>query len=137
MKQEKYSYPCVITFDRSDDVFYVEFPDLEECFTDGKNLEEALYNAQDVLGLVLYEREKRRVPIPSPKMSFMHTKEDQLLSIVSVWMPLVRNQIEQRSVKKTLTIPKWLNDMAEEKDVNFSGLLQASLKEYLGVVQEK
>ena len=48
-------------------------------------------------------------------------------------MPLVRTQIEDQSVKKTLTIPKWLNTIAEEQGVNFSQLLQAALKEYLNI----
>lgn len=48
-------------------------------------------------------------------------------------MPLVRDEIENKSIKKTITIPKWLNDLAEDKGVNFSRLLQVSLKKYLGV----
>ena len=50
-----------------------------------------------------------------------------------VWMPIVRNEMETASVKKTLTIPAWLNKLAEEKQVNYSQILQAALKDYLGV----
>ena len=48
-------------------------------------------------------------------------------------MPPVRDEMAERAVKKTLTIPKWLNDLAEENKVNFSRILQDGLKEYLGV----
>jgi hypothetical protein len=48
-------------------------------------------------------------------------------------MPLYREAIENQSVKKTLTIPQWLNKLAEEKNVNFSQLLQSALKEHLGI----
>lgn len=48
-------------------------------------------------------------------------------------MPLVRNEIEEKSVKKTLTIPQWLNKVAKENNVNFSQLLQTALKEYLKI----
>jgi hypothetical protein len=49
--------------------------------------------------------------------------------MVDVWIPLVRDQEANRSVKKTLTIPKWLNDIAEQNKIYFSRLLQVSLKE--------
>lgn len=133
MKQDRYSYPCIITLDKEDGIYYVNFPDLEDCFTDGDTLEEALYNAQDVLGLVLYSKEENGIEINPPKNDFIATKENQALSYVSVWMPLVRDEIENKSIKKTITIPKWLNDLAEDKGVNFSRLLQVSLKKYLGV----
>lgn len=133
MKQDRYSYPCIITLDEEDGIYYVNFPDLEDCFTDGDTLEEALYNAQDVLGLVLYSKEENGIEINPPKNDFIATKENQALSYVSVWMPLVRDEIENKSIKKTITIPKWLNDLAEDKGVNFSRLLQVSLKKYLGV----
>jgi len=48
-------------------------------------------------------------------------------------MPLIRDEMANKAVKKTLTIPKWLNDLGEEKKVNFSQLLQNALKENLGV----
>lgn len=133
MKQDRYSYPCIITFNKNDDIYYVNFPDLEDCFTDGETLEEALYNAKDVLGLVLYTKEENNIEINPPKNNFISTKENQALSYVSVWMPLVRDEIENKSIKKTITIPKWLNDLAEDNNVNFSKLLQVSLKKYLGV----
>lgn len=133
MKQDRYSYPCIITFNKNDGIYYVNFPDLEDCFTDGETLEEALYNAKDVLGLVLYTKEENNIEINPPKNNFISTKENQALSYVSVWMPLVRDEIENKSIKKTITIPKWLNDLAEDNNVNFSKLLQVSLKKYLGV----
>ena len=102
MKQDRYSYPCIITLDKEDGIYYVNFPDLDDCFTDGDTLEEALYNAQDVLGLVLYSKEENGIEINPPKNDFIETKENQALSYVSVWMPLVRDEIENKSVKKTI-----------------------------------
>ena len=55
------------------------------------------------------------------------------ISFIDVWMPFVRDKIENKSVKKTLTIPKWLNDIAVERKVNFSQVLQNGLKDYLGI----
>ncbi len=131
--QDKYIFPCIISYSNEDDTFYVNFPNLEECFTDGKDFKEAISNAKDVLGLVLYEREKLGIEIPDPTTTFIKTKDNESISYIEVWMPLVRERVESKSVKKTLTIPKWLNDLAEEEEVNYSQILQAALKEYLNI----
>ncbi|WP_437125401.1 hypothetical protein [Geobacillus thermoleovorans] len=47
-----------------------------------------------------------------------------------------RDEMENKAVKKTLTIPKWLNDAAESKGINFSQLLQMACKERLGMVKK-
>lgn len=48
-------------------------------------------------------------------------------------MPLVRVEMANKAVKKTLTIPRWLNELAEDNKVNFSQILQQGLKDYLGI----
>ena len=45
----------------------------------------------------------------------------------------VRDKMENRSIKKTLTIPKWINDIAVENNINFSQTLQSAIKEKLGI----
>lgn len=131
--KDTYTFPCIIKFDEEDKIYYVRFPDIEEAFTDGDSLKEAIYNAQEVLGLVIYEREKMGKEIPNATESMIKTGDNESLSYISVWMPLVRDRIEEKSVKKTLTIPKWLNDIAEENNVNFSQLLQVAIKKHIGL----
>ncbi len=131
--KDTYTFPCIIKFDQEDKIYYVRFPDIEEAFTDGDSLKEAIYNAQEVLGLVIYEREKMGREIPNATESMIKTEDNESLSYISVWMPLVRDRIEEKSVKKTLTIPKWLNDIAEENNVNFSQLLQVAIKKHIGL----
>lgn len=131
--KDTYTFPCIIKFDEEDKIYYVRFPDIEEAFTDGDSLKEAIYNAQEVLGLVIYEREKMGREIPNATESMIKTEDNESLSYISVWMPLVRDRIEEKSVKKTLTIPKWLNDLAEENNVNFSQLLQVAIKKHIGL----
>lgn len=131
--KDTYTFPCIIKFDEEDRIYYVRFPDVEEAFTDGDSLREAIYNAQEVLGLVIYERERMGREIPKATESMIKTEDNESLSYISVWMPLVRDRIEEKSVKKTLTIPKWLNDIAEENNVNFSQLLQVAIKKHIGL----
>lgn len=56
-----------------------------------------------------------------------------MIVLVEVWMPLVRDQIDNQAIKKTLTIPQWLDEAAKEKKVNFSRVLQEALKDLLGI----
>ena len=63
----KYEYPAVISYSTNDEVYYVEFPDISGCFTDGKTLHEALDNAQDALRTMLsyYEFQGKATSVPS------------------------------------------------------------------------
>ena len=71
-------------------------------------------------------------PNPS-RLSEIPTEPDQRTILVTAIMPLVREDMETKAVKKTLTIPAWLNRAAEAAHVNFSALLQRSLREHLGI----
>jgi hypothetical protein len=73
-------------------------------------------------------------PIPEPtSISSLKVEPGQILILVDVWMTAIRDEMANRSVNKTLTLPKWLNDFAEQRKVNFSQVLQGALKQYLGV----
>lgn len=129
--KDKYIFPCVIRYE--DCNYYVNFVDLEEAFTDGENLQEALYNAKDVLGLILYNREQNNIDIPEPTKDFIKTNYNESISYIEIYMPMYRDMIEKKSVKKTLTIPKWLNDLGVENNLNFSQILQIGIKNTLGI----
>lgn len=132
MKKDRYIYPAI--FEYNDDGISVEFPDLPGCLTCGDTTEEASYNAREALALHLYGMEQDNDVIPEPtKVTGINLEENQAIVLVEAWMPLFRDAIENKAVKKTLTIPKWLNDKAEENGINFSQLLQNALKQHLGV----
>lgn len=61
-----YKYYAVIT--KEEDCYFVQFPDLENVFTDGNSLSDAIAQAEDVLGLMLSDAEERqeRIPVASP-----------------------------------------------------------------------
>jgi len=56
---------------------------------------------------------------------------------VQVYMPTVRDAMESKAVKKTLTVPKWLADEGERNNLNFSQILQEGLKRNLGIQSER
>lgn len=130
----KESYEFIAIFDYEDDGINIYFPDIEEAISCAKDTKEALKNAKEVLELTLYNREEDKIKIPEPTpLEKIKCKENEKTVVISVWMPLVRNEMEEQSVKKTLTIPCWLNKLAEEQNINFSKLLQSALKEYLKI----
>ena len=59
-----YEYPAVISYSKYDKVYYVDFPDMSNCFTDGMTLREALDNAEDVLNLMLSYKEEQGEAMP-------------------------------------------------------------------------
>ena len=136
MARDRYIYPAIFTY--AEDGISVEFPDLPGCFTCGDTDAEALRMAKEAMALHLYGMERDGEPIPEPtRVGRIEVGPNQALVLVEAWMPPFRDEVEQRAVKKTLTIPKWLNDLAEERGVNFSHILQAALKNYLGVEEQR
>ena len=130
MKNDTYSYIAVVSFD--DDGISINFPDLAGCYTCAENEDEIFKMAKEVLGLHLWSIEKDNEPIPKPStLKDIKLEDNEATILVDVFMPPVRDRINNRVVKKTLTIPQWLNAEAERQGVNFSMVLQNGLKQYL------
>lgn len=128
----KYVYPAVFTKDG--DGYTVNFPDIDGCFTEGNSLNEALEMAQDVLNLMLMTMEDEGIPIsPASDIHAISPGEDQIVSLVGADTTEYRKLYGTQAVKKTLSIPAWLNTMAEKNGVNFSFILQKALKTELGI----
>ena len=130
----KENYEFVAVFSYAKDGISIKFPDLPGVFSSANSTEEAIKNANEVLGLVLYDMEidNKKIPEATPLESIECQKNEKTV-LVNVWMPLVRNELDEQTVKKTLTIPQWLNKLAESQNVNFSKILQTALKEYLKI----
>lgn len=134
--KDRYVFPAILSLDA--DGISVEFPDLPGCLTCGDTEEEALRMAQEALALHIWGMEDDGDPIPEPsKLANLTTGRNQVATLVEAWMPPFRDKMANKAVKKTLTIPKWLNDLAEAKQVNFSHVLQSALKDYLGVRRQE
>ncbi|MOA52232.1 hypothetical protein D3C78_1754920 [compost metagenome] len=76
--------------------------------------------------------------IPEPtRATDVQVAATQAAVLIDVWMPPFRDEMAERAVKKTLTIPKWLDELAAESNVNYSRILQDGLKAHLGVTERK
>ena len=119
----KTAYPAVIH--PEDGRFWVEFPDLDGCFSDGDTLAEAAINAEEALGAYLCSLIERNIPLPDAS-DIQSVRADNGFTSIIATEPL--NYIKStKSVKKTLTIPEWLNTAAESRHINFSSVLQQAL----------
>lgn len=128
----KYAYPAIFT--REEQGYSVRFPDIEGCYTCGATIPEAIEMAQDALCLMLYDREEDGDPIPPPSdLKAIQDGTDALVSLVLCDTTEYRKYFDDRTVKKTLTIPNWLNTLAERSGVNFSAVLQDALKARLEI----
>jgi predicted RNase H-like HicB family nuclease len=121
----KYAYPAV--FSREDSGYFVKFPDIHPCYTEGATLEEAAIMAKDVLESRIEVALMRGEPLPVPS-DIDAISGDRVMLIVGD-VENMKNM--NRYVKKTLSIPYWLNAAAEDRHINFSGVLQEALKEQL------
>lgn len=130
--KDRYYYPAVLAYD--DDGISVVFPDLPGCVTCGDSTEDAVSNAKEAMGLHLYGMEKDNDVIPQPTaIKDIKIEGNEVLMLIEVYMPILRDAIENTAIKKTLTIPQWLNEIAEENRINYSQVLQAALKEKLNI----
>jgi len=126
----KYVYPALFTPLPSGE-YDVRIPDLPGCITCGKDLADAIEMAEDAAAMWLCDAEdnQEKIPVPSKELNVNHP---QFISFVVADTEEYRRENDNRAVKKTLTLPSWLNAKAEKAGINFSQTLQDALKERLG-----
>lgn len=127
----KYAFPAI--FRPEGDHFFIFFPDLEECVSQGDSLKECCELAEDALNLALWQREERREEIPTASdiRTLTHERGD-IVTLVKADTLAYSRLYDTKAVKKTLSIPRWLDTRAQAKGVNFSYILQQALIKELG-----
>ena len=120
-----YVYPAVFKL-CSDKSYFVRFPDLPSAMTQGYSLDDAIYMASDVLRIVIedYFVRRERLPMPS-EMEDILVEKDEFISFVRVE---VHNT---KAVRKTVSLPQWMADKAEQQNISLSRVLQQALEERL------
>ena len=134
--KENYVYPVKIY--ESDGMFEVCVPDFDDAVTCGDTQEEAVRAAQEIIAvnIIDLENEGRDIPVASD-ISDIQSSEGETVICVHVWMPYFRNITKEVYVKKTLTIPQWLDILSKEKNINFSAVLVKGLKNELGIEERR
>ena len=136
MLKDRYTYVAIFSYD--DDGISIEFPDLPGCCpcADKDDTESALRNAREALGLHIWGMEQDQETLPaSTQITDITLAANQVPVLIEVFMPPIRERINSKFVKKTLSLPAWLAAKADEDGVNCSKLFQNALMEYLGIKQ--
>ncbi len=115
-------YPAI--FHKEKDSYWVEFPDLEGCHTYGNSIVESMEAAQEALSGYLLTLLEQGKAIAAPSDVSSYKPADGFSSLVSCD---INQYNDTKAVKKTLTIPSWLNDRAIAMGLNFSQILQEAL----------
>jgi len=126
----KYVYPAI--FYPDDDKIGVTVPDLPGCHTFGDDMADALFMAKDAIETWLWSAEDEGLPIP-PASKVLTAAPNETVSLVAADPTEFRKAHDTRAVKKTLSIPSWLNQQAEKANAPFSQILQQGLKDYLKI----
>ena len=128
MKRMTVYYSAV--FHREETGFSASVYDLPGCVTQGETLDETLQMLQDAMGL--YLSDLPQAPQPSAPDA-VPVEEGAFLMVVPFDALAYQRRHNTKAVKKTLTLPGWLNEAAEEANINFSAVLQKGLKKQLGL----
>ena len=126
----KYVYPVILTPSKCG--YVVSVPDLE-VDTQGSDIADALYMARDAIGIwgITQQDHGREIPVVTNLKP--QCEENEIVTLVDVDFDAYRARHENRSIRKNLTVPAWLNDIAEKEHVNFSHVLQQGLKQHLNI----
>lgn len=124
--QEKVFYPAI--FHKEEQGYWVSFPDVEEVLTEGGNMQEAYEMAVDCLGLALSVKADENEVFPTPSVpENIQLNADEFLVVIEFDLLDYKKRTNSKAVKKTLSIPEWLNREALDKGINFSQVLQEAL----------
>jgi len=126
-----YYYPAVFT--KEEIGFSVSFPDLPGCYTQGDTIEEAYKMSTSAIGLYAQNEDGNFVFPEASTPEDIKLEKGEFLVLVEFNLIEYLKNTSDKAVKKTLTIPSWLNNLAEQNNVNFSNVLQNALKEYLHI----
>lgn len=128
-------YPAI--FYKEEDQYNVILPDFSNAVTYGNDLGNAIEMARDLIGALIIDLEidKKLIPQPS-KLDDVFLLDGQFVSLVDINMEQYKKSL-QKNIKKTLSIPKDINDEAENLEINFSKVLRDALKKEIDLIKIK
>lgn len=128
---EKLSYFAV--FEKSDGGYSVYFPDVPGCTSWGESVEQAQSMARESLELHLYGMEEDGERLPTPSKNVRGLSPDDVVVLVTVYPELFRERFDSRKVRMNVTISSRLRGIAQKENINCSQVLEAALKDMLGL----
>jgi predicted RNase H-like HicB family nuclease len=126
-------YPIIMS--KGEKYIVVYIPDFN-INTQGKDYLEAIEMARDAIGIVGIELEDRneKLPVPTDLCNVAKENADDIVTLVDIDFTAYRRQNDERSVRRNVTLPNWLDYAAEKSGINVSAVLQKALKQELNIV---
>ena len=119
----EYVYPAIF-HKNNDNSYTVIFPDLSGCITEGKSLAEAMRMAQSAINQWIEYSKDKNLQIPKP------TEINNIKVNSNEFVRLIRTDIkDSHAVKRTVSIPKWMDERVTEAGLSLSRVLQDALKQ--------
>lgn len=119
-------YPAV--FQKEEVGYSVWVPVIQGCVSQGDTFDEAMEYIKDAIGICLdLIVQNGNVPPKATEPNGIDLEHDQFVAVVSFDFDEYQKKHGEKSVKKTLTVPAWLNTLSERKNINFSQVLQNAL----------
>lgn len=140
----KQVYPVLIAEYKKDFLVYV--PDME-IYTEGKSMVDAIEMARDAIGLkgIDFEDDGKTIPLPSTREAALKRAQEEadifdyssgILTLVDVDFYEYRRRVDNKAVRRNVTLPNWLNAEAEKAQLNVSRVLQDALISILGITRK-
>lgn len=127
------AYKVVLIPEKKEPHSYTVFiPDFDT-YTEGNDIADAIYMARDAIGLMGVTLQDMGKDLPEPGAVAYALEKGQSETFVDVDFKEYRKRHDNRRIKKTLTIPSWLNEAAESESINFSRVLEDALRERLHI----
>ena len=123
-------YPIVLTPTKSG--YVVSVPDLD-INTQGKDIAEAIFMARDAIGLWGICQQDDNCEIPEPSTIEPPHDQGELVSWVDIDFDEYRRKHDNRTVRRNITLPAWLDEAASKANINVSGFIQSALKQHLRI----
>lgn len=124
-----YMYTAIISPSQRKDKFYASVPDVPGCVTTGDSLPDAIVQITDALSGCLVVAEDNGLPIAEPsEQSALPTGEGDIRTLVCVDTVAYRAKTDERSVRKNVSLPAWMANLADKRGINCSKVLQDALR---------
>ena len=133
------AYPVIFTRTNDEkDTYLVYIPDIDGA-TEGYGLADTIRMARDYIGSILYCKEEKDYPVPSnisdinPESGDFKDEGESFVSLVDIDMDAYRKMVDNKTVRRNVSLPNWLNQEADKRHINVSRVLQEALKEKLDI----
>ena len=132
-------YPAIFTETKDEkDTILIYIPDLDG-MTEGYGIDDSIKMAKDFIGNALCNKKDSEFPAPSAienvkvEQSCFSEAGTSFVSLVDIDIDLFRKMSKNHNVRRNITLPEWLDEMATKAKINVSAVAQMALKETLGV----